>query len=197
MDFLKSHFSPFQKFTCISNIMIPWYKSKIFLQGNNGGLLGAQTKFPKRPSYCYCLSHIDLGLRKCNLSSILYSFYMLAVSHDKPLGLQKKNVQWKLSLFVFPEVPYKMSVSLKEFSLNWTPEVGDLPGWFRSLKSWSVSIKWGFTVHKYNDKSVKIHFCSWKTIGTKVLFIKSSSAAISFRQKSILAMWSGFLLPFV
>lgn len=96
---------------------------------------------------------------------------MFAVSHDKPLGLQK-NVHWKLSLFVFPEVPYKMSVSLKGFSLNWTPEVGDLPGWFRSSRSCSVSIKWGFTVHKYTDKSVKIHFCSWKTIGTKVLFIK-------------------------
>lgn len=96
---------------------------------------------------------------------------MFTVSHDKPSGLQK-NVYWKLSLFVFPEVPYKVSVSLKGFSLNWTPEVGDLPGWFRSLKPCSVSIKWGFTVHKYNDKSVKIHFCSWKTIGTKVLFIK-------------------------
>lgn len=103
-----------------------------------------------------------------------------------------KKCTWKLSLFVFPEVPYKMSVSLKGLSLNWTPEVGDLPGWFRSLKSWSVSIKWGFTVHKYNDKSVKIHFCSWKTIGTKVLFMNSSRAAISFRQKSILAMRSGF-----
>lgn len=53
---------------------------------------GTQTKPPKGPSYCYCLSRSDLGLRKHNLSSSLYSFYMLAASHDKPLGLQK-NVQ--------------------------------------------------------------------------------------------------------
>lgn len=148
---------------------------------------GPQTKFPESPSHCYCSSRVDLRLRKCILRSCLYSSYMLAVSHDKPLGLPKKDVCWKPLLFVFPAVPYKMSVFLKRFSLNWTPEAGDLPGWFRSLKSWSVSIKWGFTVHKYNDKSVKIHFCPWKTTGTKVLFIKGPQAAISFRQRPVLA----------
>lgn len=118
---------------------------------------------------------------------------MWAVSHDKPLGLQK-NVHENSHCLFFLKFPIKCQYLWRG---SWTPEVGDLPGWFRSLKSWSASIKWGFTVHKYNDKSVKIHFCSWKTIGTKVLFMNSSRAAISFRQKSILAMRSGFLLPFV
>ena len=118
----------------IFNVEVPYYKSEIFLCGNNGGLLEVPDQIPQETTSLLLFRSYWSGTQKVNsLHQSLLFLHANCLLWPAFQGI-KNSVHWKLIICFSQKALLNVSIFLKVCSLTWTPEVGEFWGWFRSLK---------------------------------------------------------------